>query len=39
MMGLEGQCPGDCLHPMAGHGEDGVAGWCMSQIEVLEVTG
>ena len=26
MVGLEGQCPGDCLHSMAGHGQDGVAG-------------
>ena len=32
MVGLEGQCPGDCLHSMAGHGEDGVGGYCMLAV-------
>ena len=28
-----GKCPGDCgLHPLAGQGQDGVAGWCMLAV-------
>ena len=27
------QCPGDCgLHSMAGHGQDGVVGWCLLAV-------